>query len=126
MNGAEVLAAQATVREVAAAPEVSDYAVRLVLATHPEIATSPEAAKKYLRWGSSPRGAQALLLAGKVQALIAKRYNVSFHDIQRVALDVLRHRVALSFEAEADGWTEDRVLKQIFENVEVPKKALVG
>ena len=122
----EILTARATVREVVTPPEVRDYAVRLVLATHPEIPGNPEPARKYLRWGASPRGGQGLLLAGKVQALIAERYNVSFHDIQRVALDVLRHRVALNFEAQADGITEDQVLKQILEAVETPKKALVG
>jgi MoxR-like ATPase len=126
MDGPSILAARKTVREVVAAPEVKDFVSRLVLATHPEVAGAPEPAKKYLRWGASPRGAQALLLAGKVHALLSERYNVGFHDVQRVALPVLRHRIALNFEAQADGLKEDAVLAKILETVKAPEKALVG
>ncbi|HVR86306.1 MAG TPA: MoxR family ATPase [Planctomycetota bacterium] len=122
----DLLAARRVIREVVATPEVKDYVTRVVLATHPEVEGAGETARKYVRWGASPRGAQALLLAGKVQALIAERYNVSIHDIQRVVLPVLRHRIAVNFEAQADGITEDRVLKTILDSVETPKAALVG
>jgi MoxR-like ATPase len=122
----DLLAARRVIREVVAAPEVKDYVTRLVLATHPEVEGAGEIARKYVRWGASPRGAQALLLAGKVQALLSERYNVSIHDIQRVVPPVLRHRVAVNFEAQADGITEDRVLKAVLEAVETPKAALVG
>jgi MoxR-like ATPase len=126
MKRDDILAARRTVREVVASPEVKDYVSRLVLATHPEAAGGPDVTRKYVRWGSSPRGAQALLLGGKVQALIAQRFNVSFHDVQRVAFPVLRHRIALNFEAQADGITEDKVLKDVLDAVETPKAALVG
>ena len=126
MGKDEIQSARRTVREVIAAPEVKDYVSRLVLATHPEVAEAPEVTRKYVRWGASPRGAQALLLSGKVQALIAERYNVSFHDVQRAAYPALRHRIALNFEAQADGVNEDRVLKDVLEAVEKPKAAMVG
>jgi MoxR-like ATPase len=126
MKREDILFARRVIREVVAAPEVKDYVTRLVLATHPEGDGAGEYARKYVRWGASPRGAQALLLAGKFQALIAERYNVSIHDIQRVVPPVLRHRVAVNFEAQADGITEDRVLKAVLEAVEAPKAALVG
>ena len=126
LNRESILTCKATIRDTVAIPEVIDFASRIVLATHPELPEGSEAARKYLRWGASPRGAQALLLAGKVHALVAERYNVSFHDIQRVALDVLRHRIALNFEAQADGLAADQVIKQILETIQPPKKALVG
>ena len=126
MGCEEILAARLVVREVVAAPEVKDYVTRLVLATHPESSDCPEVTRKYVRWGSSPRGAQALLLGGKVQALMAERFNVSIHDIQRVAPPVLRHRIALNFEAQAEGVNEDRVLKDVLDVVEAPRTAVVG
>lgn len=122
----EILECRRTLREVVAAPEVKDYVSRLTLGTHPEVDGCPAVTKKYVRWGASPRGAQALLLGAKVQALLAERFNASFHDVQRVALPVLRHRIALNFEAQADGVTEDRVVKEVLEAVETPAKALVG
>jgi MoxR-like ATPase len=126
LNGPALLAARKTVRQVVAAPEVKDYCSRIILATHPEVAGAPETAKRLLRWGASPRGAQALLLAGKVHALLAERFNVSFHDIQRVALPCLRHRVALNFEAQAEGMREDAILTKIIENVSTAERAMVG
>jgi MoxR-like ATPase len=126
LDGPRLLAARKVVRQVVAAPEVKDYCSRIVLATHPETAGSSEAARRYLRWGASPRGAQALLLAGKVHALLAERFNVSFHDIQRVALPCLRHRIALNFEAQAEGLKEDAILAKILEGVTTADKALVG
>jgi len=126
LSGPALLAARKTVRQVVAAPEVKDYCSRLVLATHPEVAGSPEIARRLLRWGASPRGAQALLLAGKVHALLAERFNVSFHDIQRVALPCLRHRIALNFEAQAEGMKEDQILAKIIELVPTAERAMVG
>ena len=126
MKRDDILFARRVIREVVAAPEVKDYVSRLVLATHPEVAGAPDVVRKYVRWGASPRGAQALLLAGKFQALVAERYNVSIHDLQRVAFPVLRHRIAVNFEAQAEGITEDKVLKSVLEAVETPRAALVG
>jgi MoxR-like ATPase len=81
-------------------------------------------ASQYLRFGSSPRGAQTLILGGKVRALTHGRFNVSFDDIQAVALPALRHRLILNFEAEAEGITTDHILQQILQ--EVPKNAEAG
>ena len=109
------------VREVPVASHVKDYAVRLVLATHPKTETAVPIATQYLRFGSSPRGGQTLLLAGKVRALIEGRYNVSFDDIEAVAAMALRHRLILNFEAEAEGITTDHIITQVLK--EVPRDA---
>ena len=103
MDGAEIVQWQQLVREVILAPHVQDYIARLTLATHPEGPFAVPITNQYLRWGSSPRGAQTLTLAAKVRALLSGRYNVSFEDIRRVYLPAMRHRVILNFEAEAEG-----------------------
>jgi MoxR-like ATPase len=110
-----------TVREVPVASHVKDYAVRLVLATHPKTDTAAPIANQYLRYGSSPRGGQTLMLAGKVRALTQGRFNVSFDDIQAVAFAALRHRLILNFEAEAEGITTDHIIAQIL--TDVPRDA---
>jgi len=107
----------ALVREVVVAPHVEDYAVRLVLATQPESDQATETVKKYVRYGSSPRGAQALILAGKIRALLDGRYNVSFKDITDNILPALRHRIILNFEGEAEGITTDAILEDLAEKV---------
>ena len=121
MDGAEIVKWQQLVREVIVAPHVQDYIVRLTLATHPEGAFAAESTNKYLRWGSSPRGAQTVTLAAKVRALLGGRYNVSFDDVRRVFLPSMRHRVILNFEAEAEGIDPDQVLTDIVKKV--PEKA---
>ncbi len=105
------------VREIEAAAHVSDYAVRIVLATHPGKETSPEMTRKFIRYGSSPRGAQALILSGKIAALLDGRYNVSFDDIRHSAFQALRHRLILNFEAEAEGITTDQVIENVLKEV---------
>ncbi len=105
------------VREVPVASHVKDYAVRLVLATHPKTGTAQPIANQYLRFGSSPRGAQTLILAGKVRALAQGRFNVSFEDIQAAALPAMRHRLIPNFEAEAEGITTDHIITQILKDV---------
>ena len=105
------------VREVPVASHVKDYAVRLVLATHPRTDTAAPIATQYLRFGSSPRGGQALILAGKVRALIQGRFNVSFDDIEAVAPAALRHRLILNFEAEAEAITTDHIIGQVLKDV---------
>lgn len=112
---------QQLVRQVPAVSHVKDYAVRLVLATHPKTNTAVPIANQFLRYGSSPRGAQALILAGKVRALAQGRFNVSFDDIRAVALPALRHRLILNFEAEAEGITTDKIIEQVLS--EVPENA---
>lgn len=87
------------------------------MATHPESEYAPEVTKKYVRYGSSPRGAQAVISAARVKALMEGRYNVSFQDIRYVAYPALRHRLFLNFEAIAEGRTSDDVLKEIIEGL---------
>src|SRR5215468_10094999 len=105
------------VREVPVASHVKDYAVRLVLATHPRTETAAPISSQYLRFGSSPRGGQTLILAGKVRALTHGRFNVSFDDIEAVAAAALRHRLILNFEAEAEGITTDHIVAQVLRDV---------
>jgi MoxR-like ATPase len=121
LEGAALMDLQKLVREVPVATHVKDYAVRIVLATHPKTDTAAAVTNQYLRFGSSPRGAQCLILAGKVRALTQGRFNVSFEDIHAVAAATLRHRLILNFEAEAEGITTDLIIAQILKDV--PKNA---
>ena len=125
MDGAEIRQWQELVREVLVAPPVQDYAIRLILATHPQGEFATPDANKYIRFGASPRGAQALVLGGKVRALLEGRYNVSFEDIRRVYLPALRHRVLLNFEAQAENIPSDTVLAQILNEVKEKPADLV-
>jgi len=120
----ELLQLMDLVRQVPVASHVKDYAVRLVLATHPKTETASPVSNQYLRFGSSPRGAQSLLLAGKVRALTDGRFNVSLDDVQAAALPALRHRLILNFEAEAEGITTDHIISQILNDV--PREAAVA
>ncbi len=123
LDGHSIRQWQAFVREVVAAPAVTDYAVRLVLATHPGSPFATPVVNKYVRFGSSPRGAQALLLAGKVHALRDGRFNVSYQDIVEAAAPALRHRVLLNFEAEADSLTSDQVVDDLLAGVPQAEQA---
>jgi len=111
----EILDAQALVQRVVIAPHVQDYAIRLVLATHPGGEFAVEPVNKYVRYGASPRGVQAIVLAAKVRALLDERYHVSFADLSAALLPALRHRILLNFEGQAEGIDNDEVLKQILE-----------
>jgi MoxR-like ATPase len=112
-DAAGVLGMQELVRRIPAAEAVKNYAARIVRATHPEAELAPALARKYVRYGSSPRGAQAILLASKVRALRAGRSNVAFEDIRAVVAPALRHRLILSFEGQADGVVPDDLLDEI-------------
>jgi MoxR-like ATPase len=112
INGAQILEMRRVVRTVPVAPHVQEYVVKLVLATHPE-SSENFLANKYIRYGSSPRGAQTLILGGKVRALLDGRYNVSLEDVRALLLPALRHRIILNFEAQADGRTTDDLLDEI-------------
>ncbi|HHU77489.1 MAG: AAA family ATPase [Caldicoprobacterales bacterium] len=94
---------------------VQDYALRLVMNTHPHLDSSPETTRRLVRYGSSPRGAQALIQAAKVRALIEGRYNVSFEDIRNIACPALRHRIFLNYQAVAEGMTPDSVIRDIIQ-----------
>jgi MoxR-like ATPase len=113
----QIVEFQQLVRGVPVASHVKDYAVRLILATHPKTDTAVPITNQYLRFGSSPRGGQTLMLAGKVRALAQGRFNVSYDDIQAVAPGALRHRLILNFEAEAEGITTDHIIAQILQDV---------
>jgi MoxR-like ATPase len=117
LDGAALRELQKLVREVPVATHVKDYAVRLVLATHPKTATAVPITNQFLRFGSSPRGAQTLVLAGKVRALAQGRFNVSFEDIRWAVPLALRHRLIPNFEAEAEGVTTDLILERILAEV---------
>ncbi|HWE64398.1 MAG TPA: AAA family ATPase [Chloroflexota bacterium] len=121
--GAETLIAMnRLVREVPMSSYVLDYAVRLVLATRPELADAPEVTKRFVRIGASPRGAQALSLAGRIFSLLDGRYNLSYEDVRAAVHPALRHRIGLNFEAETRAMTVDAVLDQIVTAVpEVPR-----
>ena len=117
VDGARLLEMRRLVRQVPAAPHVVRYAVRLCLATHPDQAQAPDMVKRLVRYGSSPRAVQALVMGGKVLALLDGRFNLAYEDIRRLALPVLRHRTILNFEAEAQGVNADTVVKEILQAV---------
>ena len=121
LDGPKLLEMQRLAREVILAPHVRDYLVRLTLATQPEGEFAVDATNAYVRWGSSPRGAQTLALAAKVRALLQGRFNVSFEDLRKVYLPTMRHRLLMNFEAQAEGVEPDTVLKKILDKV--PEKA---
>ncbi|MGL4554722.1 MAG: AAA family ATPase, partial [Gemmataceae bacterium] len=117
LTGEQIRGYQRLVREVLVSPPVQDYAIRLVLATHPGGPFAAARAGAMIRCGASPRGAQALVLAAKVRAMLKGTYNVGFEDIREVALPALRHRILLSFEAQAENVSSDAVLTEILAEV---------
>ena len=116
-DGATISAMQALARGVPVADHVTAYAARLLKATHPDGAGAPDAVRRYVRYGASPRGMQAMILAGKIVALLDGRYNVAFDDIRWAALPALRHRLILTFEAQAEGVTTDEVIEATLDEV---------
>ncbi len=108
-------------REVAVAPHLSTYAVRLVLATHPKDVLAPASVKQYVRHGASPRGLQALVAGAQVRALLEDRFNIAREDVQAVAHSALRHRLILGFEAQADGVTAERLVSDVLQHVQPPR-----
>lgn len=117
MDGAEIIEWQNLAREVILAPHVQDYIVRLSMSTQPDGPYAKPVTNKYVRWGASPRGAQTIVLASKVRALLEGRYNVSFEDVRRVFLPAMRHRVLLNFEAQAEAVEPDQILLDLLEAV---------
>jgi len=100
-------------REVLVAPHVQEYAIQIVMSTQPEQKEAHDLAKKYIRYGSSPRGAQALVECGRVHALMRGRFHLSIEDVQHVAAAVLRHRIILNFDAHHDGQTPETILQAV-------------
>ena len=120
-SGADVIAMQQIAREVPIATHVMAYAIRILRGTHPDTEGAPELVRKYVRYGGSPRGAQAIVLGAKIHALLEGRFNVAFSDVQAVAPPALRHRVILNFEGEAEGISTDSVVRAII--AETPTEA---
>ena len=117
MTGEQIITAQELVKRIVMAPHVEDYIIRMVLATHPSGMFATPTVNKYVRWGASPRGAQAMTLAAKIYAMLDGRYNVSFEDVKRGVLPSLRHRLLLNFEGEAEGLSTDFVLNDILDTL---------
>lgn len=113
----QILELRACASEVLVAPHVRDFAISVVLATQPSAGSQHALARKYVRYGSSPRGAQALVICGRVRALMEGRLHVSQDDIRELALPALRHRIILNFDAHADGRTEDDILLEILDSL---------
>jgi MoxR-like ATPase len=120
-NAEDVLRMLRVAREVVLAPHLATYAVRLILATHPNESAAPPAVRQYVRHGASPRGLQALVAGAQVRALLEDRFNVAREDLQAVALPALRHRLILGFEAQADNVTADRLVGDVLAVVQVPR-----
>jgi MoxR-like ATPase len=118
MSGARVLTFRELIREVPVATHVRALAATIIMATHPQWDGAPEPARRFIRYGSSPRGAQALVLGAKVRALAHGRFNVSVDDLRALALPALRHRLILNFEGEAEGIDVDTLIGQVVESAE--------
>jgi len=121
MDRETILELKAVCKEILVAPHVQDYAIDLVLATQPGSEQAHPLAKKYIRYGSSPRGAQALVECGRALALLRGRFHASIDDVRALALAVLRHRIILNFDAHADAQTPDTLLAQIIRDLPVAR-----
>jgi MoxR-like ATPase len=116
----EIVEMQRLARAVPIAPHITAYAVSILAASHPDQPRAPGLVKEYVRYGASPRGAQALVTAGKIFALLDGRFNVSIDDIRAAALPSLRHRIILNFEGEAEGITTEAAVRTILDSVAPP------
>lgn len=114
----ELLDVQEAAKLVPTAGPVLEYAMKLIAATHPDSEFAPEVVKKYVRCGSSPRGAQAIISTSRVRALMEGRFNVAFEDIKKMAYPVLRHRLLLNFDAISDGRDADSIITEIIGSIE--------
>ncbi|OGF52546.1 MAG: AAA family ATPase [Candidatus Firestonebacteria bacterium GWA2_43_8] len=117
LNGEQIMDLQALVRRVPISRNVIRYAVRLVNATRPTIASNPDFIKKWVSWGSGPRASQNLLLAGKARAILHGRYNVSCEDIAAIAPHVLRHRILTNFQAQAEGVNSVKIVEMLLKQI---------
>ncbi len=113
----EILEIRALIKEVPISKSVMDYALRVVLATHPDNTSAPEDTKKYVRYGASPRAAQAIINTSRARALLEGRYNVAFEDIRYVAFPALRHRFFMNYDAVSDGISSDNLINKLLETV---------
>ncbi|MDU5106784.1 MoxR family ATPase [Clostridium sp.] len=119
LEGDEILRIRELIREVKIADSVMEYALKLILATHPEIEDGAEIVKKYVEAGASPRAAQGIISGAKVRAVMEGRLNVSFEDIKELAYPVLRHRIILNFDAITEGLTVESIIESLLEDLKV-------
>ncbi|MDU3722922.1 AAA family ATPase [Clostridium celatum] len=119
LEGNEILELRDIIKEVKIAESVKEYALKLILATHPEIEAGAQIAKEYLEAGASPRAAQGIIAGAKVRAVMEGRFNVSFDDIKELAYPVLRHRLVLNFDAITEGLNEETIISKILEELKV-------
>lgn len=119
IDGASLMEMQAVIRDIPISEDVLNYAMRLIVATHPTRDEATEKVKRYVMQGASPRGAQGIIQGAKVKALLEGRYNVSFNDIKQMARPILRHRIALNFEAMSEGVTVDGLITGLLKELEV-------
>ncbi|MBI5928261.1 MAG: MoxR family ATPase [Chloroflexi bacterium] len=117
VTGDQIIAMGNLALQVPIASHVNEYVARLIVATHPEGPSAPDKVRRYVRYGSSPRGGQAIILGAKTNALLEGRYNVSFDDIRMIATSALRHRLLLNFEGQAEGVTTDQVIEELLDQV---------
>lgn len=123
LTPAELTEMRKLVRQVIIAPHVQELAADILLKTHPGTRGAPDSVRKYVRYGASPRGAQAMVLTAKARALLAGRYNVATSDIIAVSKPSLRHRIILNFEGEAEGLSTDTILDDVLETVAVSARS---
>lgn len=123
LQGEQVLAMRRLARQIPIADEVRRYGIAIVLATHPDNREATDMTRRFVRYGASPRGAQALILCGKIRAILDHRYNVAREDLQAVAPAVLRHRLILNFEGQAEGVHSDTVVDNIIQTLREPAAA---
>jgi MoxR-like ATPase len=126
LDRSEIAALKSICRQVIVAPHVQEYAIELVMATQPGADQAPEVTNRYIRYGSSPRGAQALIECGRVLALMRGRMHLSIEDVEAVAPGVLRHRIILNFDAHADGQTTETVLQRVMESTDARTRRRAG
>ncbi|GAA0109948.1 MoxR family ATPase [Clostridium tertium] len=119
LEGDEILKIREIIREIKLAEAVKEFALKLILATHPEIPEASEFVKRYVEAGASPRAAQGIISGAKVRAVMEGRLNVSFEDIKALAYPVLRHRIILNFDAITEGLTEESIIDKILEDLKV-------
>lgn len=124
LTGERVVQMSQIARQIPISPEIRRYGIGIVLATHPDQQLAPSIAKKYVRYGSSPRGMQAIILGAKIKAILDNRYHVARDDIRSMALPVLRHRIILNFEGQAEGVSTDAVIENIIK--ELPEDTLAA
>jgi MoxR-like ATPase len=125
-TGEQIIRFQHAVRRIPIAPEVIRHALDIVRMTRPNESDAPEIVRKMLTWGAGPRAVQAMVLGGKARAALHGRHHVSFEDIRRCALPVLRHRIITSFSASADGYSTDRIIEELLNMLDPNETVLKG